>query len=75
MTLHGTLRFRDIGPGAWTLEADDGSVHDLGVDKVDQATLERLRDRPVVVDGRKGGFGFGMMGGGSVSVRKLRAAG
>ena len=74
MTLTGTLRFRDIGPGAWTLETADGQVHDLGTDSIAPADLDRLRDRPVEVQASKGGFGFGMMGSGSLTVRKLRAA-
>ncbi len=61
MTLRGTLRFRDIGAGAWTLEAEDGSTHDLDVSSVPARQLKELRNTPVVVEAREGGFGFGMM--------------
>jgi hypothetical protein len=74
MTLIGTLRFRDIGPGAWTLEAPDGTVHDLAVESVNPDKLSSLRDQIVEVEGSQGGFGFGMMGEQSVTVRKLRSA-
>lgn len=74
MTLTGTLRFRDIGAGAWTLETADGQVHDLATDGIPAVELDRLRDRSVEVQARKGGFGFGMMGSGSLTVRQLRPA-
>lgn len=72
MTLTGTLRFRDIGPGAWTLEARDGTVHDLTVERVSPALLSRLQDQTVEVEASPGGFGFGMMGAGSLRVQQLR---
>ena len=75
MTLTGTLRFRDIGPGAWILETSDGTVHDLVVGEIPSADLRRLRDQVVHLDGTRGGFGFGMMGASSLTIRTLRPAG
>ncbi len=71
MTLRGTLQFRDMGAGAWTLEAEDGSTHDLDVSGVSPRRLEELRNGPVVIEARQGGFGFGMMGSASWTVESI----
>ena len=79
MTLEGTLRYRDLGSGTWVLETPDGTAYDLHPGDVPAAVLERSRDRSVVVEGELsgstgGGFGFGMAGSASVTVRRLTQA-
>ena len=74
MTLKGTLQFRDMGAGAWTLETADGSIHDLDVSSVPARQLEQLRNQPVIIQAREGGFGFGMMGSASWAVESITHA-
>lgn len=62
MTLRGTLRYRDLGAGAWILEDESGAVHDLDIGRISSARLRTLKDQSVEVQGAPGGFGFGMAG-------------
>lgn len=57
-TLTGTLRRVDLGPGAWTLDADDGETwHLVGI------IPETLDGRRVQVTGRQADlFSFAMTG-------------
>ncbi|HCH64339.1 MAG TPA: hypothetical protein DFR83_16155 [Deltaproteobacteria bacterium] len=62
MTLHGTLRFHDLGSGSWSLKADDGEVYDLDVGAIRPNQLRGLHGHKVSIEGRSGGVGFGMTG-------------
>lgn len=68
----GTLRFRDFGTGAWILESTDGGVYDLQLNQIPENQLRALQNQQVEVVASAGGFGFGMAGGGSLSVQSIR---
>ncbi len=60
----GTLRFRDIGAGAWVLETENGE--DL---QLQGPVPEDLDGQEVVVEGRKVGvLGFAMLGSSGIEV-------
>lgn len=68
----GTARFHDLGPGAWTLEADDGTTRPMFGD-----VPRELDGRAVVVRGTAKGssFGFGPSGsGGAIEVASVKSA-
>lgn len=76
MKLTGTLVFRDLGAGAWVLQADDGTTYDLDTTDVDARTLDRSRGRRIELTGRKAArMGFGMGGGQTLVVGSVRPAG
>ena len=75
MTIHGTLRFRDLGSGAWSLEAEDGPAHDLDVRDISPERLRALDGQRVTIVARPGGVGFGMTGASSWVVESICKAG
>jgi hypothetical protein len=73
MKLTGTLVYRDLGAGAWTLQADDGAVYDLDVANVDRRSLDRSRGQRIQLTGRKADrMGFGMGGSQTLVVGSVR---
>ncbi|MCB9676001.1 MAG: hypothetical protein H6737_12835 [Alphaproteobacteria bacterium] len=70
MTLKGTLKYVDLGPGQWVLETRKGKVSLFG--DIDTA----LDGREVEVEGDAvDGMSASMVGGSAVSVRSVRAKG
>jgi len=66
----GVLVRVDLGPGLWVLQTDDGKEH-----KLDGRVPEGLADKRVVVEGRRSrALGIGMLGGGTIEVKKVRRA-
>lgn len=66
----GTLRFVDVGLGAWLLEERSGAIPLFGV------ILAELKDRRVRVAGRRVEIlGYGAAGGAAVEVQRMEPAG
>lgn len=66
----GTLRFLDVGMGAWVLEAGGGKVALYG------PIPAELKDRRVRVFGRRVEvFGYGMVGGAAIEVQRVEGVG
>ena len=75
MKFTGTLVYRDLGAGVWTLQSDDGSTLDLDVAGVDRRSLEASRGRRVELTGRTADrMGFGMGGGATLVVGSLKSS-
>ncbi len=59
----GTLEWRDIGPGAWSLQLPNGDVVDLDVAALDARTLRTLNGKRVKVKvSEEKRFGWSMGG-------------
>lgn len=74
MIIRGTLRYRDLGAGAWVLEDESGAVHDLDTGQIPANRLRSLKDQNVQVQAEPGGFGFGMAGSTSWMVEAITPA-
>ena len=73
MKLTGTLVYRDLGAGSWTLQADDGAVYDLDVAGIDRRALDQSRGQRIQLTGQKEArMGFGMGGGQTLVVGSVR---
>ncbi len=66
----GTLVREDLGAGVWVLETDEGERLQLAGD-----VPRRLSGKRVVVEGSAGGgHGFGMLGGSTIDVSRVKRA-
>jgi len=66
----GKLEYKDIGAGAWVLVTAEGDRYTLQGD-----VPAALSGQQVTVKGKKtsGGFGFSMLGGDAIEVKKVTA--